>query len=457
MAITAGTGLTSGIDYTALIQQLLDLQRVPINALEAKEIELNTLDTAYSELSSKVADLQSAADDLRDSDDFNIFETTTSDSSILTATAGSTASEGTYDVVVTQLAKAHKVIAAGVATADTDIGNIDGFFKFTVGSGTQQSVAVTTTTTLQELSDAINSLSDDDVTASVVNDGDASNPYRLILTSNTTGTSDAIVIDQNDTNLVDGGGQSLFTDASADLVDAQDAAFTVDTLSITSTSNSVTDVVTGVTIDLLSADSGTTVTLNVGSNADAITDKVQALVDAYNAIITHIEENNRYDTDTNTSQPLFGDSISRSIRDDIKSVMMSEITGVASSDITRLVNVGISIDVNGKFSLDTDDFKDALSTNFTDVRALFIEDLDNSTDGFALLLYDLTYDIDDQVDGRIKERREGISERLETIAESLLHQEAQLEMYEVRIRQQFTALEVLLTGIRQQSSYLQGL
>ncbi len=458
MAITAGTGVTSGIDYGTLIQQLLNIQRMPMDALEVKKTALEKLDTTYGELSSRVSVLESAADALRESSDFSVFSTTTSDSAILVATAAATASEGTYDIVVTQLAKAHKVIAAGVASADTVIGTGAGVFEFDVAGGTTQSVVVSATTTLQDLSDAINALSDGGVTASVVNDGDASVPYRLILTSDTTGAVNDITVTANDyTTLVDGGGQKLFTDASADLVAAQDAAFTVDTLSITSASNTVTGVVTGVTIDLLSADSGKTVTLNVNSDADAITDKVQALIDAYNDIVSYIKENNRYDVDTMTMQPLFGDSISRSIRDDIKRVMMQEITGLASSDITRLVNVGVSVDVDGKFSLDTADFKDALSTNFTDVRALFIEDIGNSTYGFASLLYDLAYDIDDMVDGRIKERREGIAVRLKTISDNLLHQELQLEMYEARIRNQFTALEVLLTGVRQQSSYLQGL
>ncbi len=447
MAITAGTGVSSGIDYGALIQQLLNIQRMPMDALEAKETALKKLDTKYGELSSKVSAFESAADALRDSNDFSVFSTTTSDSDILTATAAATASEGTYDIVVTQLAKAHKYIYNGVATAETVISSGTGVFNFTVGSGTEQSVAIDSNTTLQDLSDAINALSDNDATASVVNDGDPSNPYRLIITSNTTGTSDSISFGTDNTSLTNG----------QNLQNAQDAAFTIDTLAITSTSNTVTGVVTGVTIDLLSADSGKTVTLNVNSDAAAITAKVQALVDAYNDIVSYIKDNNRYDTETKTAGAFFGDSISRTIRDDIKKVMMQEITGLASGTITRLVNVGVSIDVNGKFSLDAADFQDALSTNFTDVRALFIEDTGNSTNGFASLLYDIAYDIDDMVDGRIKERREGIAKRISTIDDNLLHQELQLEMYETRIRNQFTALEMLLTGVRQQSSYLQSL
>jgi flagellar hook-associated protein 2 len=459
MAITASMGLSSGIDYGTLIQQLLDIQRMPINALEANKTALKKLDTTYGELSSKVAALKSAADALRESNDFNVFSTTTSDSSILTATAAPTASEGTYDIVVSQLAKAHKLASNGVATAETIISGGVGTFEFDVAGGTTQVVNLDATTTLQDLSDAINALSDGVVTASVVNDGDPTNPYRLILTADDTGDVNDISVSVNGTTLEGNGtpGDSLFALGDATLQAAQDAVFTVDTLAISSASNSVTGVVTGVTIDLFSADVGTTVTLNVKSDADAITGRVEALIDAYNAIVTYIKDNNRYDVDTKTAEPLFGDSISRSIRDDIRRVMMQEITGLASSDINRLIHVGVSIGVDGKFSLDTADFKDALSTNFTDVRALFIEDTDNSTEGFASLLYDLAYDIDDFADGRIKGRRDGIADRLDTISDSILHQEVQLEFYEVRIRNQFNALELLLTGVRQQSSYLQGL
>ncbi len=422
---------------------------MPMDALEIKKAALENLNTKYGELSSKVAALESAADALRESADFNVFSSTTTDSSILSATAAATASEGTYDIVVSQLAKAHKYIFTGVATAETVISDGTGVFEFTVAGGTTQSVTLTSTTTLQDLSDAINALSNGVVTASVVNDGDPTSPYRLILTADDTGDVNDILIGTDNTNGNLTGGATLQA--------AQDAAFTVDTLPITSASNSVTGVITGVTIDLLSADSGVTVTLNVKSDADTITAKVETLIAAYNDIVTYIKDNNRYNVDTKKAEPFFGDSISRSVRDDIRGVMMGEISGLVSSDITRLIHVGVSIDVNGKFSLDTADFKDALSTNFTDVRALFIEDTDNSTEGFASLLYDLAYDIDDIADGRIKGRRNGIADRLETISDSILHQEVQLEFYEVRIRNQFNALEMLLTGVRQQSTYLQGL
>ncbi|MBE9528982.1 MAG: flagellar filament capping protein FliD [Proteobacteria bacterium] len=443
MAIAATTGLMSGIDYGTLISQLVGLQRKPIEDLEYDRDQLDKLSSTYDTLDSLVKTLRDAGEAFNETADLNVFTSSSTDETILTASSGSTAGAGTYDLVVTSLAKSHKMIATGVATSTSTISSVTGTFVFNVGTGADQTVNVTATTTLEELRDAINALGSG-ATASILNDGDPSNPYRLTIKSDTTGTSSDITVVTNDTDLT-----------ISTLQGSANAAFTVDTLSISSESNTVTDVIDGVTLNLLSADAATTVNVTIARDAGSVRAKVQDILDAYNAVAEYIEENNRYNTDTKISEPLFGEAIARSIKDDIKAVMMSEVTGLDST-MNRLVHAGISVDIYGKFSLDSTTFDNALTTDFQNLRNLFVED-STAYKGFGGLIQDIADEITSYSDGRIKEKQDGISSTIASIDYTTRNKELQLAAYESRIRGEFTALELLLAGMKQQSSYLSTL
>lgn len=438
MSITA-SGLISQIDYKSIIEQLVELKRQPIYQLEAEKDALETTRSAYSVLESRLNDLKSAADDLRQSSDFNVFTTSVTDETILTATAGSSASPGSYEITVSAIAKSHKLIANGVSSETTVISSTTGYFKFTVGSGSEQTVNVDTSTTLEDLRDSINNLNAG-VTATIVNDGTS---YRLILTSDNTGTSNQISITQNDTDLT-----------FSTLQSAQDASITVDGLTITRSSNTISDVITGVTLSLKSSDSSKTVTLTVSRDTEEIEKKVVAFLDKYNAVVNYIRSNNRYDTDTNTAEPFFSDPIARSVWEDLRRIMTSEISGLPST-MNRLIHIGAQIDTEGTFSLDSSKLSSALSSNFDDVVNLFIDG--TSTDGFAALVYDLTDDMTDFVDGRVTERQEGITDSIDRLEREIEKKEAELAAYEEQLRIQFAALEALLAGLKSQSDYLTSL
>jgi flagellar hook-associated protein 2 len=443
MAIAATTGLMSGIDYGTLIGQLMSLQREPINVLSDDRDKLTKLSSTYDTLNSLVETLRDAGEAFNESEDFNVFTSASTDENILTASSGSTAGAGTYDLVVSSLAKAHKMIATGVATSTSTVASGTGTFVFTVAGGADQTVDVTATTTLEELRDAINALGAG-ATASILNDGDASVPYRLTIKSDSTGTSNDIAIGTNDTDLT-----------ISQLQASANAAFTVDSLSISSETNTVTEVIDGVTLNLLSADAATTVNVTIARDAGSVRAKVQDILDAYNAVAEYIEKNNRYDTEAKIAEPLFGEAIARSIRDDLRSVMMSEVSGLDSA-MNRLVHAGVSIDIHGKFSLDSTTFDTALSTDFANLRDLFVED-STAYKGFGGLIQDIADEITSFSDGRIKQKQSGISTTIDNIDTTTRNKELQLAAYEARIRGEFTALELLLAGMRQQSSYLTSL
>lgn len=443
MAISATSGLVSSIDYQSLITQLLSIRRQSIQQLSSEKTTLETANSAYTTLNSMVLDLKSAADALRTTTGFSVFTAASSDTSILSATTTSAASAGTFNIVVSALAKAHKIAANGVASETSTVAAGAGSFKFTVGSGTEQSVSVDATTTLTGLRDAINAL-DAGVTASIVNDGSSPNPQRLILTSDSTGTSNALAITQNNTSL----------NFATTLQTAQNASFSVDGLSMTRSSNTVTDAVSGVSIDLSSADAAKTVTLTVARDTSAIKSKISDFVSKYNSVVSQIKSNNRYDTETRTSGAFFGDPVARSIWDDLRRTMSGAVSGLPST-MNRLIHAGISSDTEGVMSVDDTKLSTALSTGFDDVVDLFVEGA--STSGFGKLVYDVSDGISNYADGRIKSKQNGLTKNISSIEMDITNKETALAEYETQLRVQFTALESLLTSLRAQSNYLSSL
>jgi len=206
VGITSSTGLASGINYDQIVSQIQDSLRQPILKLQSRQSAYQQQISGLLSASSKLSTLSAVAAAVNNPANFNTrtasVTKTTAGNSLLTATADSTATTGSYAVTVQQLAQANKLASQGVVDQNTTaIASGDGTFKFRVGStGTEYSVTVSATTTLQGLRDAINS-SGGSVTASIVNVGSGSTPYRLVLSANTSGSANAITITHNDTTL----------------------------------------------------------------------------------------------------------------------------------------------------------------------------------------------------------------------------------------------------------------
>ena len=443
MPISATSGLVSNIDYQSLITQLVNVQKIALTQLTTEKSTFEKAKTAFGALSSRVQDLMTAADALRTDAGFRVFSTDISDTTILGASTSNTATTGSYSIVVTNTAKAHKILSTGVAAATTTIAAGAGSFSFQAGTGAVQTVAVDAATTITSLKDSINALNAG-VTASVVNDGSATNPYKLIISSNTTGTANGVTITTNNTSLT----------FPTTLQAATDATFSVDGLTYTRSTNSVSDVITGVTLDLKSQDPARTVTLNVKRDTSSIQKKITALVDNYNSVISYIKANNRYDSTIKLGGPFFGDSVARSVQDDLRRVMSGAISGLPST-MNRLVHAGISSDKDGVFSVDSAKLSAALSSNFDGVVNMFTDTtVTKTTKGFGGLVYDMANGISNTVDGRITNRTNGLAKNIKSIEKNITDKETQLTAYEERIRAQFTALETMLANLKSQSSFL---
>ena len=278
-------------------------------------------------------------------------------------------------------------------SAGTLLVDIDGYFFWDVlddiiltGTDTDglavnnKKLNIQTTSTVQDLLDKIE-LEYGDVTASVTGDG------RILIVDNTTSAGSSLNVtltdvldDPAEQGSLDFGisNQDAGFVRNREVVQGQDATIQVDGVEITSSDNTVEDVLPGVTLNLLKADADTTITLNIDRDIDAIMDTISSFVDAYNAVASYIRQQQTYNTDTeSTGGILFGDGTLSSVKSDLTSILVQSVWGV-SSEYSILGLVGINLDNEGQLSIDTDTLQGYLETNFNDVKLLFSANGTNS-------------------------------------------------------------------------------
>ncbi len=358
------SGLASGLDWTSMISKLVAVQRNPITLMEQSRSTLSDKKSAWSEVNTKLLSLKTAAGALSSSDDFDVFKAsaTVSGSSsdvedLLSYAVGSGASEGSYSITVNQLATAEKRASGGFDSTTAALG-ISG--DITING---QVISVASTDNLSDIQGKINALNSGDdplnVMASILKVSDSE--YRLTLTSKTTGAAGFTYSD---------GTGSL---AMTQIVAGQDAEIQVDGVNgftITRSSNTITDVISGVTLNLVGADEGAEITLSVGRDYTGVKEKIQDFVDAYNELMDYIDQQTTAPEDDEDASPLYADVSLRTIKSTLRSVVLSEVSTLDST-LDHLSLIGVNIDKTGQLSINENTLEGYLETNFEDVVNLF--------------------------------------------------------------------------------------
>lgn len=458
MAVITGIGPSSGINYDQLITGMLNLERQPIINLQQKQSVYNAKITAYGELSSRLSALKSAADALRTTSNFYVKTASSSNTTVLDATANNSATAGSYLIEPhsvagkIQLASADRRTSTTTVASSTTVINSSGTnqtFEYTY-AGTTRTLTVADQTTLAGLRDLINNdTGNPGVTASILQVG--TNDYRLVLAGKSTGSSNNITITAN-TTLNGAGGTYNFTDAAFTASTAADAKFRVGGVDISRSTNTITDVIPGVTFTL-KAESTTSVTISVTNDTAAIQKNIEAFVNAYNDVVSYVSSNSTYDFNTKTGGPLFAESTARDIVNRLQGIITSRVSGL-SADLSALSQIGISTDYKtGTLSIDTATLSSKLSTNISGVAAVFSD----STSGIAVGVYNYTANVTDSIDGAISIRVKGLNSTVNDISNKITELQDKLSRTEQDLRRQFAALETLLSGITSQGAYLTNL
>jgi len=352
-----------GIDVTTLVQQILSESDGQLTQWQDQQSTLQTqagdLTSIGTDLSSLASTVQALADPLGA---LAAQSATSSDDNVLTASASAGAPAGTSQIVVSTLATTGTLYtedaAGGPDASILSNGATTGEIDLQVGGlgGTIQPITITagSNDTLTTLASYINS-QNYGVTASVVTDATGS---RLALISQSTGTPGALSITGNNTDLT--------FEAPAG---GTNANLTVDGIPYSSTSNTITGAVSGVTLNLASASPNETVTLSVSLDTTQVTDAINSFVAAYNQVIGDINAQFTVDPTNNSEGPLGGDASLEDVQSSLLSDAAYSISG--NSGDVNLASLGINTNNDGTLTVDSAQLASALSSNPTAVQSFF--------------------------------------------------------------------------------------
>ena len=475
-------GMGSNMDISGIIEKLLAADTQRIQAAQETQTTRNEKIAAWLEIKDSLAAFTKAADTLRWMDVWRKMAPTSSNDSVATATAASSATKASYTVDVTQLARAHTIASAAnlttggaspaPVTASTKLVDIAG-----IGVGNQFAIAgqtftIADTDTLATLATKINDASgsmpeDQRVSATILDN-------RLVLQRAKTGSDTIVVSDTAGSALqtlgvLDGLGQ-----ASNVLMAAQNAVFTVNGAVVERSSNSgLSDVLTGVTLNLVGAGS---TELTIASDKQAVKDAVTAFVDSYNAFAEMIEKHGEYDTSDPTNPIpgiLQGDFMVREMIATLRS-KVTQMTGAAYTAansaytyngqqgiMNSLNHVGVwTTDKTNRLSIIDESRLDALLDQEPDkVENLFrgIQDSAGTrSGGVALTMYNVSKNYSSDLDGWIDVRIENMDDEIKQQDERIDRMITNMEAKETMLWKQFNYMDESVGAMNSQLTYLKN-
>ncbi|OYT70162.1 MAG: hypothetical protein CFK49_07750 [Armatimonadetes bacterium JP3_11] len=467
-------GLATGIDTESIIQKLTELQSRPIQRLMVRKSQLQNRMSAFDQFRGLVNSLASAAGALSVNSAFNSVRGSSSDTNVATITSSTEALPGTYELRVSKLAQAHKIVSGAHTSATAELG-AEGQFMVNgkiitlqssdtlnsvaqkinaAGAGVTASVLTTSTgayLTLtanetgknskirltdvggwQVLAPTLKLVSYDEFIRNQQGNAALSDRFRdsgqtlaqvFGMTAPTSGTiqinGQAINIDfatdtlaslvnkinnagagvtasletETDNGVtyyrlkIDGGGAlPTFTDDQnilkalgilqnqyqQELVQAQDAEFTIDGFQFTRSRNQINDAIQGVTITLLSADASNPkrATLTLTRDTEAARGAVSNFVNAFNSLVDFLKQNASIDKQTLQAGVLFGDTTVGTVMDGLINRTISALPNVEQG-LRVLAQVGVQLGQDGKLTFDEGKFNQAMAQDLQGVMRLF--------------------------------------------------------------------------------------
>ena len=438
-------GAGAGFDSKAIVEALVESERAPQqSSLDRLISRSETRVSAFGVVKSTLELVREQFRKLNDVSDLNAFSTQSSDATLMSASASSAASSGTYNVSVSQL-------------ADRDSYTFDGFDSktSTLNDGNTLTITVTKdgvntdlTVSSPTLTNIVETINDSDlgITANVIDTGQSSGRYVLSISSET-GVDNAFSISS-----------SVMTGQVRQST-AQNAALTVNGVSISSSSNSVGSALAGVTLDLKGTFASETIT--VIRDTAGVKAEIETLVDVYNdaqAIFNSLRTGS--DPNDELVGALSTDTIFRSVQSSFRNTF-SSISSTASGDISYWADLGVSVQRDGTLAIDDDRLNSALANSFDDVVTALTADTESQTDigtasrglagDMSAMIRNLT-----KANGSIANAINSSNSNLSDYEARLVQLDARMDRIKERYTQQFAAMQSIVDGFNATGEYLKN-
>jgi flagellar hook-associated protein 2 len=430
-----------GIDVSTVVSELLTQKSGQLTEWEGEQttlesqaallnsinIDLSSLATAVSALSDPLGALTAQA-------------ATSSDTSVLNAMAQSSAAAGNHTVVVGSLASAGTVysdaVAGGAGVSILPSGSTSGDLSIQIGgaTGTTADIQITagSNDTLTGLVSSINQQSTSNswgIHAAVVTDATGS---RLTISSNATGTPGAVSVANNTTSL---GFNAPIGGANASL--------TIDGVPYSSSTNTITGAISGVTLNLSGAPPNEAVQVTVGPDTQQVTQAVNTFVTAYNKVVSDINQQFTVNAATDSEGPLGADSALRSLQTNLMNDVTYSVSG--SGGLVNLASLGINMNDDGTLTVGTNPSGQSLSQVLSANPAAFQSFFQNSTStGFANKFHSDLTNLTDPTDGLLNVDLAQNKTQQQNLADSINRFEDQLQDQQTQLTKEFSQVNASL-------------
>lgn len=442
-AISLG-GMATGLPPN-LVDQLIEAERQPIKVLQGKKTKEETKLKLVNDLETRLGKVTDSIGTLASTKGFNDIKVQTGDPNIVQGAVDPGASvSGSWNIEVVELAQKASAVTNGFPDKNrTEIGV--GYFQFDTPDGKREVYINGKNNTLEGAASAINA-ANVGVKAAVVNDrNDPDRPFKLMISG--IGVGGENKIDYPTLYFLDGD-QDLYFDQQRE---AKNGVIKVDGFEFAINSNTVTDIIPGVTLDIKQAAPGRQVNITVKEDQQVVAGKVDQFVKAINEVLNFIQSQNRLNSESDTSQTLGGDSLLRGIENRLRRLIQDPQFGV-NSDVTRLNQLGISFNRNGALDFNQDKFNATLSKDPSGVQRFFAGDGFNV--GFIPNLKNTLSTINNTAFGPLSLRKNALEGNIRRIDENITNKEKMIERKEVSLRRQFANLEETVSRLKAQGGQL---
>jgi flagellar hook-associated protein 2 len=456
MASVSTLGIGSGLKLADILDSMQTAEKAALAPITKQQSAYSSKLTAYSTMSSAIETFQAANSKLNNADLFSAFKTVSSSTSF-SATGTTGATPGKYSINVTALAKAQTLTTATQTTNTTALATTDSTLTIQAAADGSKPIEIKISaadSSLTGVRDAINK-ANAGVTASVIKTGDGS--YRLSLTSDKTGSDNAVTLSVNGDNsmkdLLNYGGTGASNVTQS--VVAQNAELTVNNVKIVNSSNTISDALEGITLNLSDVTTGEqslTITKDTNNASTVLTDWVTAyntLQDAFASLTKFTAVETNTDTQDTSNGALVGDSSLRTIQQQMKSLLTNT---ASTSTFKTLSQIGITTDPNtGQLETDKTKLDAALAKDPTGIKEMIIGD-GKKTGIATTMASNLTGWLSSK--GIIQSAKDGVSKTLNNLTQQYNAANDRINDTIARLKTQFTALDLIVSKLNTTSDYL---
>jgi len=307
-------------------------------------------------------------------------------------------------------------------------------------------IVMTGTETLNDIQTSVDAIAG--ISATVNFDAD-SGKYTLDIENDT--AEGNVTLNFSDSDATGGFSELIDDVATALTITAEKALININNIDVERESNSIDDLITGVTIDLVNEDPAETVTISVTGNYNTAQNKVTDFVNAYNEVISAIDAMQSYNTETGQAGNLLGDSTTNLLKSGLRRMLSSSVDGLDAS-VNSLSNLGIEMQDSGQLKFTSETFSSAMDSNTSDITSFFSQET-TGAEGFAVKFETLLAGYLDS-DGILAAKEDGYNSSISRMDDNIESIERRLVTRENNLRQQYINLEELMSGFMSTSSYM---